>query len=58
VLIVDDGVAIREVTRSVLEGEGFEVWEAEQGAEGVRESAGHQARFGLTGFADTLDEQI
>jgi CheY-like chemotaxis protein len=38
VLIVDDHLAIREVMRSVLEREGFEVWEAADGAEGVQKA--------------------
>jgi CheY-like chemotaxis protein len=32
------GVAIRKVMRSLSEGEGFEVWEAADGAEGVQKA--------------------
>ena len=38
VLIVDDFAEIRAAMRSLLEEEGFEVWEACDGAEGVQKA--------------------
>lgn len=38
VLIIEDHAAVRTVMRSLFEGQGFEVWDAEDGAEGVRKA--------------------
>ena len=44
ILVIDDDAAIRELLRFVLEGEGYEVIEAADGAEGLQR---YQARSGL-----------
>jgi CheY-like chemotaxis protein len=38
VLIVDDHAIVRGIMRSLFESQGFEVWEAADGAEGVRKA--------------------
>jgi two-component system KDP operon response regulator KdpE len=39
VLVIDDEVQMRRLLRMVLEGAGYRVWEAADGAEGLREAA-------------------
>lgn len=47
VLVIDDEVAVREFARAVLEHHGYEVLEANEGAEGLRVFATEGKRIGL-----------
>jgi CheY-like chemotaxis protein len=58
VLIVEDHPVVRRMMRSLFESQGFQVWDAADGSEGVRKAHELKPDLVITGFGDASNEWV